>query len=53
MIKNIQKKNTKVKNNLLINASQNTNQKLVKDKKSSSNENKLFHRSLEAFSDCV
>jgi hypothetical protein len=52
MIKNTQKKCTKVKNKPLVNANLN-NQKLTKDNKSSLTDNKSFHRSLEAFSDCV
>ena len=52
MIKNTQKKYTKVKTKPLVNANLN-NQKLTKDNKNSLTDNKSFHRSLEAFSDCV
>ena len=55
MIKNTQKKATKIKNKPLVSTStdQNKKQKLTKNNKSSLTDNKLFHRSLEAFSDCV
>jgi len=53
LLKNIQKKDTKLKNLNSESTFRSNSQKLTKERKNRLNDNKLFHRSLEAFSDCV